>query len=77
MAFHQASCNSVTGAAEFAGPGFDDKFVAADFADLNRRNTHQFRALDHFHCVQRLAGNDHARLRFAEEQCVQTVRRGY
>ena len=58
--------------AEFAGGGFDDQFVAADPADLNRRNTHQFRALDHFHRVQRLAGDDDARLRFAKEQGVQS-----
>ena len=60
---------------EFAGSGFDRQFVAADFADLHRRNAHQFRALNHFHRVQRLAGDDDARLRFAEKQGVEAQSR--
>src|SRR5208282_1763127 len=62
--------------AEFAGTGLDDKFVAAHFADLNCRNAHQLRALDHLHRVKGLAGDDDARLRFAKEQGVQPCRTG-
>jgi hypothetical protein len=58
--------------AEFAGGGFDGQLVAANPANLHRRNAHQLGALDHLHRVKRLAGDDHAALRLAKEQRVQS-----
>lgn len=46
--------------AEFAGGSLEDQPVTADFADGDRRNAHYLRALDYFHRIKRLAGNDHA-----------------
>ena len=46
--------------------------VAADFADLNRRHTHELGAFDDFHGVEGFATDDDARLRFAEENRVET-----
>ena len=62
--------------AEFDRGGFDGQLVAAHPADLCRRNTHQPRALDHLHRVQRLARDDHAALRLAKQQRVQSQRGG-
>ena len=52
---------------EFSVRGLDRQLVAADLADLHGRNAHEFGALDDFHRVERFAGDDDARLRFAEE----------
>ena len=60
---------------EFACRSLHRQFVAADFADLHRRNAHELGAFDDFHGVERFATDDDARLRFAEEQGVQTERR--
>ena len=56
---------------EFAAGGFPRQLVPADFADLNRGNTHEIGAFDDFHGIERFAGDDDARLRFAEEQSVE------
>ena len=52
---------------EFAAGGFHRQLIAADFADLHGGHTHQFGAFDDFHGIERLATDDNARLRFAEE----------
>ena len=57
---------------EFAAGGFHRQRVAADFADLHRGHAHELGAFDDFHGVERLAADDDARLRFAEEQRVET-----
>ena len=57
---------------EFAAGGFHRQLVAADFADLNRRHTHELGAFDDFHGVEGFATDDDARLRFAEENRVET-----
>src|ERR1039458_6389597 len=59
---------------EFAARGLQRQLVAADFADLHCRNAHELGAFDDFHGVERFAGDDDARLRFAEEQRIQTKR---
>ena len=56
---------------EFAAGGLHRQLVAADFADLRCGNAHKLGSLDDFHSVERFAGDDDARLRFAEEQGVQ------
>lgn len=56
---------------EFAAGGFHRQFVAADFANLHRRNTHEPGTFDDFHGIERFAGDDDARLRFAKEQGVE------
>ena len=62
---------------EFAAGGFHRQLVAADFADLRRRNAHELGAFDDFDGVERSATDDDARLSFAEEQGVNPVGRGY
>ena len=56
---------------EFTSGGFQRQFVAANFADLYRRHAHELGAFDDFHGVERFATDDHARLRFTEEQRVE------
>jgi len=56
---------------EFAAGGFHRQLLAADFADLHGRHAHEFGAFDYFHRSERFAGDDNARLCFAEEQGVE------
>ena len=56
---------------ELSGARLDDELVAAHRADARGGNADELRALDEFHGVERLAGNDDAALRFAEEQGVE------
>ena len=59
---------------KFPFRGFHRQFVAANLADLNGRNTEQFRAFDHFYRIKRIAGDNHPALRLAEEQGVEAHR---
>ncbi len=56
---------------EFAAGGFHCQFVATDFADLHGGHAHELGAFDNFHGIERVAADEDARLRFAEEQGVE------
>ena len=62
---------------KFSVHGLHRQLITANFADLNRRNAHQFGALHDFHGIKRFTGDNDAALRFAEEQSIQSVERGH
>ena len=56
---------------ELTATRLDHQLIAAHGADLRGRHTHELRAFHHLDRVERLGGDDHAGLGFAEEQGVQ------